>query len=71
MSRETDSLAGLARIARLKADLAGVGVADADLVIEAIIENPEAPAAAQRYRMKRIKQSSGTLLPTLGITFEY
>ena len=41
------------------------------LMSTGIIENPEAPAAAQRYRMKRIKQSSGTLLPTLGITFEY
>ncbi len=31
--------------ARLKGDLAGSGVADADLVIEAIIENPEAKRA--------------------------
>ncbi|WP_337054553.1 3-hydroxyacyl-CoA dehydrogenase NAD-binding domain-containing protein [Pseudoxanthomonas sp. USHLN014] len=31
--------------ARLKADLAGAGVASADLVIEAIIENPEAKRA--------------------------
>jgi 3-hydroxyacyl-CoA dehydrogenase/enoyl-CoA hydratase/3-hydroxybutyryl-CoA epimerase len=31
--------------ARLKADLAGAGVANADLVIEAIIENPEAKRA--------------------------
>ena len=36
-----------------------------------IIENPEAPADSQHYKMKRLKQSSGTLLPTLGITFEY
>ena len=41
------------------------------LMITVIIENPEAPAAAQRYRMKRIIQSIATLLPTLGITFEY
>lgn len=41
------------------------------LMSTGIIENPEAPAALQQYRMKRIEQSSGTLLPTLGITFEY
>lgn len=35
------------------------------------IENPEAPTAERRYVMKFIKQESGTLLPTLGITFEY
>lgn len=35
------------------------------------IENPSAPQAEQRYVMKNIKQESGTLLPTLGITFEY
>ena len=41
------------------------------LMSTGIIENPEAPVANQRYLMKRIEQSSGTLLPTLGITFEY
>lgn len=41
------------------------------LMSTGIIENPEAPVANQRYKMKRIEQSSGTLLPTLGITFEY
>lgn len=35
------------------------------------IENPSAPLAEQRYVMKSIRQESGTLLPTLGITFEY
>ena len=35
------------------------------------IENPTAPAGQQRYKMKYIKEESGTLLPTLGITFEY
>ena len=35
------------------------------------ITNPEAPAAEQRYVMKSVRQESGTLLPTLGITFEY
>lgn len=35
------------------------------------IENPSAPLAEQRYVMKSLRQESGTLLPTLGITFEY
>lgn len=35
------------------------------------IENPSAPLAEQRYVMKSIRQESGTLLPTVGITFEY
>lgn len=35
------------------------------------IENPSAPLAEQRYVMKSIRQESGTLLSTLGITFEY
>lgn len=36
-----------------------------------VIENPEAPSAEQRYVMKKIRQSSGTLIPTLGITIEF
>ena len=35
------------------------------------IENLSAPLSEQRYVMKSIRQESGTLLPTLGITFEY
>lgn len=35
------------------------------------IENPSAPLSERRYVMKSIRQESGTLLPTLGITFEY
>lgn len=35
------------------------------------IENPSAPLSEQQYVMKSIRQESGTLLPTLGITFEY
>lgn len=35
------------------------------------IENPEAPASEQRYRMKTLEQVSGTLLPTLGLTVEF
>lgn len=35
------------------------------------VRNPEAPLAEQRYRMKRIRQESGTLIPTLGLTVEF
>lgn len=36
-----------------------------------VVENPDAPLAEQRYRMKYIRQESGTLLPTLGLTVEF
>lgn len=36
-----------------------------------VIENSSAPASEQRYKMKYLKQESGTLLPTLGITVEF
>lgn len=36
-----------------------------------VIENPAAPASEQRYKMKFLKQESGTLLPTLGVTVEF
>src|SRR5690606_11080988 len=48
--------------ARLKADLAGDGVAQADLVIEAIIENPEAKRAL--YQTLEPKMKAGALLTT-------
>lgn len=48
--------------ARLKADLAGDGVADADLVIEAIIENPEAKRAL--YQTLEPKMKADALLTT-------
>ena len=35
-----------------------------------VVENPEAPLAEQRYKMRRIEQVSGTLLPTIGLTVE-
>ena len=41
------------------------------LMSTGVVENPEAPAAEQRYRMKYIRQESGTLIPTLGITVEF
>jgi hypothetical protein len=36
-----------------------------------IIENPSAPVTEQHYKMKYLKQESGTILPTLGITVEF
>lgn len=41
------------------------------LMSTGVIENPSAPIAEQRYKMKYISQKSGTLMPTLEITFEY
>lgn len=41
------------------------------LMSTGVIENPSAPMAEQRYKMKYITQKSGTSMPTLGITFEY
>lgn len=41
------------------------------LMSTGVIENPSTPMAEQRYKMKYITQKSGTLMPTLGITFEY
>lgn len=42
-----------------------------DVLMSTGVLDPEAPATEPRYKMRRIEQSSGTLLPTLGITFEY
>lgn len=41
------------------------------LMSTGVVENPEAPLSEQRYKMKRIKQESGTLLPTIGLTVEF
>ncbi len=38
---------------------------------EAVIVNPEALPSAQRYKMKYLSQSSGTILPTVGIMIEF
>ena len=35
------------------------------------ILNPEAPVSEQRYKMKKLRQESGTLLPSIGITVEF
>ena len=53
-------------------NIAGSKLKQADVVMSTgVIKNPDAPIAEQRYVMKSVKQESGTLLPTLGITFEY
>ncbi len=36
-----------------------------------VIENPSAPIKEQRYKMKNLKQESGTLLPSIGVTVEF
>jgi outer membrane receptor for ferrienterochelin and colicin len=41
------------------------------LVSTGIIENPDAPYIQQRYKMKKIELTEGTLVPTLGITVEF
>ena len=53
-------------------NIAGSKLKQADVLMSTgVIKNPYAPIAEQRYVMKSLKQESGTLLPTLGITFEY
>lgn len=53
-------------------NISGSKLKQADrLISTGTIKNPTAPIAQQQYELKQIKQSSGTLLPTLGITFEY
>ena len=41
------------------------------LMSTGVIENPSAPPSEQRYKMKYIRQASGTLVPTLGVTVEF
>lgn len=36
-----------------------------------VIENPSAPIEEQRYKMKNLKQESGTILPSIGVTVEF
>ena len=53
-------------------NIAGSKLKQADVLMSTgVIKNPDTPIAGQRYVMKSVKQESGTLLPTLGITFEY
>ena len=53
-------------------NIAGSKLKQTDVLMSTgVIKNPDAPIAEQRYVMKSLKQESGTLLPTLGLTFEY
>ena len=53
-------------------NIAGSKLKQADVLMSTgVIKNPDAPITEQRYVIKSLKQESGTLLPTLGITFEY
>lgn len=36
-----------------------------------VIENPSAPVGEQRYKMKYLKQESGMILPSIGVTVEF
>ncbi len=44
---------------------------DDALMSTGVILNPEAPIEMQRYQMKRVELESGTILPTIGLTFEF
>ena len=45
---------------------------DSDVLISTgRVINPEAPYNMQRYEMKRIELENGTIVPTLGISFEF
>ena len=36
-----------------------------------IIENPSAPIAEQRYRLRTVKQETGSIIPSIGVTVEF
>ncbi|MFP4548977.1 MAG: TonB-dependent receptor [Fidelibacterota bacterium] len=36
-----------------------------------IIENPEAPPAEQRYKLRRVESTAGTVLPTIGVILDF
>jgi hypothetical protein len=46
-------------------------VQDLDADGNPIIENPSDPVALQRYRMKELESTAGTVLPTIGIIIEF
>ena len=53
-------------------NITGSKLKQADVIMSTgIIENPSAPVNEQRYKMKYLKQESGTILPTLGVTVEF
>lgn len=53
-----------------KADLPDNLIRETDGQGNYIIVNPGAPAEDQRYKLKAIKNESGTVLPTIGLIFE-
>lgn len=53
-------------------NITGNKLKQADVIMSTgTIENPSAPVGEQRYKMKYLKQESGTVLPTLGVTVEF
>lgn len=53
-------------------NVTGSKLRQADVLMSTgVVENPSAPQSEQRYKMKYIKQESGTLIPTLGLTVEF
>ena len=36
-----------------------------------IIENPSAPIAEQRYKLRTVKQETGSIIPSIGVTVEF
>ena len=36
-----------------------------------IIENPSAPPAEQRYTLRTVKQETGSIIPSIGVTVEF
>lgn len=41
------------------------------LLSTGVVENPTAPASQQRYVMKTLKQESGSMVPSIGLTAEF
>lgn len=41
------------------------------LLSTGVVENPTAPVSAQRYIMKTLKQESGSMVPSIGLTAEF
>lgn len=53
-------------------NITGNKLKQADVLMSTgVIEDSSVPASEQRYKMKYLKQESGTILPTLGVTIEF
>jgi 3-hydroxyacyl-CoA dehydrogenase/enoyl-CoA hydratase/3-hydroxybutyryl-CoA epimerase len=68
--RSRDPAGAAAAVARLKADVAGDGVAQADVVIEAIFENAEAKRALYATLEPRLKETAVFATNTSSLTLE-